>query len=320
MHSSSEPSSERRMSVDMGRLVAVTWRERWRVLAVAATAAVVGAIWSLTMSPVFRAYALLAPPAKDQDGGLLGLAGQFAGMGELAGISLGGRSNLDETLAFVTSQGFTIRFLREAKLEPLVFPDRWDAARKAWKTGSELPLGDRLRNAVAGAAASLTGDPPPPAAAADGAPSDWELSERFEELRDIKRDKRTNIVNVAIAARTAADAARLTNEFVAQANRQLRERATTESRRAIDYLTSRVRDSQLVALNTALYRVMEQELRTEMLASLREDYALRVIDPARPPRIRDAPRRTAIVLASGVIGGFLGVLWVLVRASRRREL
>ncbi len=319
MNDSSEHRLGYGLSLDLGTMFKVAWRGRWRVISVAFAGAVLGATVSLAMKPVFRSQATLAPPATADDGGLIGLAGQLGGLGDLVGLDLGGRGNLDETLAFVTSRGFTVRFLRESQLEPLVFPDRWDRTRERWKSGGDLPLYGRVRDALSRTVATLTGDAPRPGPAHEGGPSDWDLVEQFEILRQVRRDKRTNIVTVSIAGRTAEATARLTNEFVAHANRQLRDRAIAESRRSIEYLSGRALDSQILAVNTALYRVLERELRTEMLASLHDDYALRVIDAAAPPKVRDSPRRTAITLASGFIGGFFGVLWIILRASRRRE-
>ena len=60
-----------------------------------------------------------------------------------------------------------------------------------------------------------------------------------------------------------------------------------------------------------------------MLADVREEYALEVIDPAVVPETKSAPDRALICILGALLGGILSVLFVLLKhyaSSNRKEL
>jgi len=91
-------------------------------------------------------------------------------------------------------------------------------------------------------------------------------------------------------------------------NEHLRKKALVDSQRNITYLNEAVSKTTVVDVQTAVYSLMEAELRREMLARGTEEYALKVIDPAIAPEIPSAPRPMLLVMT----GGFLGLFGVLV--------
>jgi uncharacterized protein involved in exopolysaccharide biosynthesis len=56
-----------------------------------------------------------------------------------------------------------------------------------------------------------------------------------------------------------------------------------------------------------LNRLVEQQTHKNMLANIREEYAFRVIDPARKPIQASGPNRQMIVLIGLIIGVFSSV-------------
>jgi LPS O-antigen subunit length determinant protein (WzzB/FepE family) len=70
-----------------------------------------------------------------------------------------------------------------------------------------------------------------------------------------------------------------------------------------------------------MYKLIESETKTLMLANGRKDYAFAVIDSAVAPEIRTSPRRTLMVLLGTVLGFFVGVMISLARDAwvRRRQ-
>jgi uncharacterized protein involved in exopolysaccharide biosynthesis len=306
---------------DLAGVLALVWNERRRILAVAFASAIVCAGISLTLRPVFKASALLAPASSSGEGaGLAGIMGQLAGLGSIAGVDigaqLGGKTSLDETLAYLSSRDFTLRLIRETHAEPVLFYERWDSTQQRWKSAGELGFWYRLKDAIGRASRAVTGDQPGAGAAAapDGGPSDWDLFERFDEIRTVVRDKKTSLVTVTISWRDPEVAAAWTNELVRMVNNRLREHALRDSKRNVDYLTQRLETTHEAEMTTTIYRLLERELKTDMAVNLREEFALQVIDPAVAPRTRSSPHRTAMTIAGFLLGGFLGLLWVLQRS------
>jgi hypothetical protein len=67
------------------------------------------------------------------------------------------------------------------------------------------------------------------------------------------------------------------------ANDDLRDQAIEESERDISYLSDQVVKTNVLQLRDAIYSLMENEIKEEMLARGSEQYALKVVDPAIPP-------------------------------------
>jgi LPS O-antigen subunit length determinant protein (WzzB/FepE family) len=64
-----------------------------------------------------------------------------------------------------------------------------------------------------------------------------------------------------------------------------------------------------------VYKVMESELKDQMVARTRDSYAFKVLDPAVPPdpKDRDSPNRILYLALGGAIGVLVGGIWALAR-------
>ncbi|MBK9132759.1 MAG: hypothetical protein IPM20_14170 [Gammaproteobacteria bacterium] len=98
-------------------------------LSVAAVAA-----FAFLATPVYRAETLLVP-VENSDKTTSPLL-QLGALESLAGIGTAGASA--EALAALSSRVFTDAFIREEKLMPVLFSERWDGARGTWKTDAEI--------------------------------------------------------------------------------------------------------------------------------------------------------------------------------------
>ena len=97
-------------------------------------------------------------------------------------------------------------------------------------------------------------------------------------------------------------AAMWANDLVKMANARLRNEAIEESEKNIGYLEKQLASTSAVEIQQAIYRLIEGQTKTKMLASTREEYAFTVIDPAVPPEERAGPKRLLIVLLGLIVG------------------
>jgi uncharacterized protein involved in exopolysaccharide biosynthesis len=98
----------------------------------------------------------------------------------------------------------------------------------------------------------------------------------------------------------------------------LRQRAIDEAQASIDFLNAELTETSVVELRQALYRLLENQIKTVMFAKVRDQYAFKVIDPAVAPDADDVvrPRKRAMILLGAVFGGVAGLLVVLWRMRR----
>ena len=118
-------------------------------------------------------------------------------------------------------------------------------------------------------------------------------------------------------------AAQWANDLVATINSVMRERARTEATRNIEYLAAEIERTDSVALQQALYQILEQQAKRKMLAAAQRNFAFRVLDAAQVREAGDfeRPKRMLVVVVAATSGLFLAaviaLLMEVVREGRR---
>jgi uncharacterized protein involved in exopolysaccharide biosynthesis len=135
----------------------------------------------------------------------------------------------------------------------------------------------------------------------------WRAVERFrKKVVSFRDDKRRGTTTVAIDWTDPTVSARWANAFVALANEIIRTRALDDATRNIAYLNTHIAQTNVLEVQRVMYNLIENETKTQMLASGRVEYAFTSVDPAVPPELRTSPQRTLIVLGSVVLGLVIG--------------
>jgi uncharacterized protein involved in exopolysaccharide biosynthesis len=147
----------------------------------------------------------------------------------------------------------------------------------------------------------------------------WLAVDRFRtKVLSITESKEKGTTTVALQWTNPQLVAQWANDYVALTNEIARRRALDDSSRAIGYLKDQIQKTEAVEVQRALYGLVESETKINMLANTRKEYAFTVVDPAVVPEQRVWPRRTLIVLSSGVLGGLLGLFIALGHNMWRR--
>ena len=135
----------------------------------------------------------------------------------------------------------------------------------------------------------------------------------------IERKPARGLIHLKIRWRDPVTAAEWANGLVADLNSTLRETAITESRQRIAYLNRELEKTRVIPLRRSIYRLIEAEIHTIMIAETRIDYAFKVIESARPPHpdspIR--PRRSRMIWTTALMGFGIGAFWAVWRDSIR---
>jgi uncharacterized protein involved in exopolysaccharide biosynthesis len=281
------------------QVLGTLWGYRWSILAAMAGGVALGVLLAFTATLQYRSEALLAPNSDQADGlGIAQLAGQLSGLASVAGIDLGaGEGEHDIAVARLTSRSQMERFVTDNDLMPVLFADQWDVERKQWK-------------------ASIFGRDDPT------------VEDAIDLLRKrivkVSEDRRTGLYTLSVTWRDRELAAKWAAELVARVNAATRDVAIDDARRSQAYLKAELPKTDVVELRSAINRLLEVQLKNEMVASVRTDFAFRVIDPPRVPEA-DAfvkPRRAMLIAFGAFVGLGFGILLALVRnavASPRRS-
>lgn len=277
-------------------LVHILWRGRWWVLIGLVCGIGLGIAAGFKMTRMWRAQVVITAAQPDRGMGALGaltgqmgdLGGLLGGLGGLNGM-LGGNRNVN--LAQLTSREFTESFIRRHDLMPVLFWKRWDAEKKRWKV------------------------------APDQVPTMNQAVMYFDKrIRQVREDKKTGLISMTIDWRDREVAAAWANQLITELNDTIRAETIHDSEQSLEFLEKELAKSQVVELREAIYRMMESNLKTAMLANVRRDFAFQIIDHAVSSDIDTYVRPNWMIL--GFFGAVFGVgcasFLVLLRAWFRR--
>ena len=269
------------------------WRHRLLIFATAIGFAIAAGLVAHFSTPVYRGKTVLAPSDLDNKSGESGAGSaleSMSGIGALADLGLGGNDyRTEEAIAVLKSQSLTEAFIQERNLLPLLFPKAWDPVSNHWKPGKKPPtLGAGFRV--------------------------------FDHVRKVQKDSKTQLITLQIDWRKdPVMAADLTNGLVERLNDEMRQRALKLADASLGYLQNEYGKTADVATREAISRLMQDQIRQQMLAHVTKEYALKVVDPAMPSDL-DFPAKPIALLYIGVglvFGAIVGA-WLSFRLDRRR--
>ena len=274
--------------VSLREFLLFIWRSRWIALAAGALCAIVAAVAAWVVTPEYTASVVLLPVSTH--GGSVDLgssASELSGLASLAGINLNGANQVKtEAIATLESEILTEQYIRQHDLLPILFSHDWNAATRQWKTNDPRKV-----------------------------PTLWKANRRFKDVRAIDDDTKTGLITLTIRWKSPYLAAEWANGLVKLTNDYLRQRAIDEAERNIAYLSGEVSKTNIVEVKSAIYSLMETEIKNEMIARGRDEYALRVIDPAEPPEKMSFPRPVLWTVGAFLGGIFLGLLVNVLRET-----
>ena len=116
-------------------------------------------------------------------------------------------------------------------------------------------------------------------------------------------------------------AAAWANDMVKELNGRLQPDAVRDAQRSIDYLEAEARKTNVVELQQAIYRLIESQIKKTMVAKASDEYAFKVIDPARVPEEPVRPKPLVMVVLGFILGLIVSLFaaFVLNLARRHRE-
>ena len=262
-------------------------RARWKwLLALLLAPALLGLLDAALSQRRYEAEVVVLPRTQDRSGLLSSIGGQLGGLAALAGLGLNESSQRAEAIQMLQSQILARQFILDHQLMPLLFSGSWDAQHQRWRDEPRT-INDAVKYFDHG-------------------------------IRKVIEDRRTGLVTVRILWRDPVQAAAWANELVQRANDELRQRAVVRAQSSIDYLKREARNADAVEIQQTLYRLMEEQYKTLLLANVSSDYAFSIIDPAvaSDPNQFVSPRVGLYTFAGLFLGTILASIVVFLSAPR----
>jgi uncharacterized protein involved in exopolysaccharide biosynthesis len=294
---SQEQKEVQESEIDLRKLVYFIWRGKWKVILSTLLAATLSVYYALSLPNIYKAEALLAPNNQDgQKNGLGSLAGQFGGLASLAGINLGAGAT-DKTgyaIEVLKSRDFIFKFLDKNDLKaPILASSGWNRSTNTLVYDLDIYDPETM---------SWIRDVAPPRSIE---PSMQEVYQVFRsENLFVTQDEESGFVKLAVYHYSPYLAKQLVDDLITALNTTIKKQDMAEAVKSIKYFEDELKNIDLAGAQAIFYQLIEQQQQKLMLTKVRDDYVLKVVDPAIVPELKSKPKR-ALICVLGTIAGFI---------------
>jgi len=271
-------------------------KRRLFIATLAAISVVSTAFYSIFMTDVYQAAAIIVPVSgKDNVQDRLSAFSQQLGM--IPGLSMPASSSSSEIVNTLNSNILRREVIERNGLMPSLFPERWDKGSGAWReekggTGSFMRL------------AAIS-----PWKKESGPPTMWDGVRRLKYIIRVKSNPKDNTITVTADTYDPGLAARLVASFLDALNDHM----SGESRRVADstrrYLEGQLRTTADPLIRQKIYNLIAQQIEVAMMSEVKENFAFKVIDPPQAPDRKVGPKRLRMVSLSLALSLFAGAFF-----------
>ena len=294
--------SSKEGDIDLLELVQNIWKGKLWVMFFAVLGAALSIGYALKQPNIYRSDILAVSASENSKVG--GIAGQLGGLAGLAGISLGGGDADKLTIALETlkSRSFLMKFISKYELSiPLLAVTGWDESTNDWIYNLKKynpQAGKWLKNFK---------------------PSELKAYKVFVGKHlSLSTNMKTGLVTLSVSSYSPEYAQRWADLLVKEINDYIRNTEIAEARKSVEFLKLQLGKTPIADMQKIFYQLIEQQIKTIMLAEVRDEYVLKVIDPAIIPEEKSSPKRAVIVALGVFIGLFIGLMFALINGYRKR--
>ncbi|KZZ73105.1 hypothetical protein A3765_12740 [Oleiphilus sp. HI0130] len=295
--------------IDLLELWRALMRGKWIIVGFTAVFSVASVFYALSLPNMYKSTAILAP-AEASSSGLAKIAGQFGGLASIAGINLGGggSNKTAEALEILQSWAFIEEFIQEQNIAPQVF------AAKGWNPETnELIYDTEIYNPQT---QTWTREPPKGKKAE---PSSWELYKRFKDFLSVQDSNPSGFVTVSVEYFSPDISKAWVDFLVARTNARFKRQDEAEARTNIEFLKLQIDETSLASMQSVFYDLIEEQIKTLMLAKGTSEYVFKTVSESRVPEERSKPKRSLICIVAAILGGMLGSIFGLIWGFWRRK-
>ncbi|ACF14514.1 lipopolysaccharide biosynthesis protein [Chloroherpeton thalassium ATCC 35110] len=213
-------------------------------------------LYALFATPIYRGEVLLAPAQEDNRSKMSILAAQYGALASLAGFDFGGLNSnkIDEYIALIKSRAFIADFINEENLMPILFEDDWNKDENKWMVEkNDIPTIGKA----------------------------YELFSK--DIITIDKDKESGLVSLSIDWRDSVLAANWANKIVKKFNNYQKRVQVQDSKKSLDFINKQLENTSIVENKNTLYKLIEMNTKTLMIAEITDEFAFKVLDPAVVP-------------------------------------
>lgn len=284
----------------------VIWKWKYFIILLVFITSLTSAIHSLSKIDIFQATAIISPLSEDKSSGGLSILTQQ--LGGLPGISLPPSTSVSEIMNLFNSNMIREKMIERYDLFPILFPDRWDKEKKEWKkeveSGFSLNPFLLIKNITELIKPKKINSNPLSKKDSSG-PSLWDGLRTLNSIYIIK--SKENTISISAEFPNPEMTVNLVNYIISTLTEHISSEAKQSANIKRRYLEEQLRTTADPIIRQKIYTLISQQVETAMMSEMKEEFAFKVIDPARVPDRRIRPDRSQTVLLSIIVSFFLGI-------------
>lgn len=286
--------------IDFVKLFNIFWNKKKFIFLFTSFVSIVSVIVSLLLTNLYQSSATLDLSSRDDSGGVSSAMSQYSGLASLAGISLPSSDTDKGPLVISTIKSrdfFKILLLSDENiLQNIIAANGYDFKSK------KIIYNKRLFDSKKKIWTSNK-----------GIPSYLDAHKEFiDNILNIYQDKKTQFINISITHTSPIFAKEFLNMIIFEVNNSMREKDLKESKLAIEYLTDLSANTNIITIKESIDKILENQMKTRMLATIQEDYIIQIIDSPFVPEKKSWPSRTKICIFGFLIGLITSMLVTLI--------
>lgn len=129
----------------------------------------------------------------------------------------------------------------------------------------------------------------------------------------VNKDRKTNYITISVDHISPVFAEYFLSSIINTLNQYIRSEDLKDSMAATEYLNKRLSETSILEVRKSLNNLIESQLKTQMLANVKENYILQPIDPPFVPEKKYLPQRSVVSITGFFIGLIGAIFLVLAR-------
>ncbi len=290
--------------IDLRELFYVLLEGKWIIVSLTAFVSIIGVIYSLYLPNIYESKAMLVPV--NSSSGISGALGSYSGLAGLAGISLpsgGDEGNSAKAMQKISS----LSFFENNILTNIYLPDLM--AVKSWNSKTNtLTFDDGIYDTNSNTWIRDYSYPQ------QQIPSAQESFAVFKtEHLSLSVDKKSGFITLLIKHQSPFIAKQWVELLINEVNAFYRQKDKSESEKAVSYLNQQISITGLSEIKQVIAQLLQEETKKLTLIEANQYYVFDYIDPPAVMEQKSEPKRALICILSGLLGGMLSILLVLIR-------
>jgi len=290
---------------DILEIIKIFWSQKILIISITLFFASFSVFYALSLPNYYTSSALLKVTEQNEQqgtGGLSDLASRYGGIASMAGISIPSSG--------VDSGTYAIQMIksREFAKHLMTFPDikiNLMAIESYDKTTKSIIYNDDIYDIDKKVWTRKDSN------SNNTEPSYLEVHETALKDLSVNKDDITGLITISFEHKSPIFAKEFVALVIKELNNIAREIKLKETNAALDYLRLEYENVNQQGLKITINSLISNQMNNKMLASIKDDYLLSIIDPPVAPELKSSPNRAMICILITIFGSLLSLMVAL---------